>query len=293
MRGRSCWLLFVLVGLALVCEPSGWGSRQTDPYRAMEATVRFDLYRDYLIVAHGTVGPLKGLNFLLDTGANPTILDQRVARKLGLEELPASISVLEGSLHGGKAIVPRLEFGPMVRQNLSVVVQDLSFFQKALPIRIDAVIGMDVLGQSTFVVDYAARHIQFGPYSPLPISVPLHDRSGLAVIDAELNHSPIHLLVDTGAPALIIFEAKLLLSASVLRVGVVKQATNMVGQIESRPVRLSSLSLGGEEFHQEPAFVVPNRREEKLEFDGLVSPAALGFTRVAVDFERGIMGFGR
>jgi hypothetical protein len=130
------------------------GFREAGPRQAMEGTVSFDLYHGYLIVARGSAGPLKGLTFLLDTGASPTVLDPRLARKLHLEQFPASISVLGGSVQAEMAIVPSLNFGPMQRDNISVLIEDLSFLQKALPVRVDGVIGLDVLGQSAFVIDY-------------------------------------------------------------------------------------------------------------------------------------------
>lgn len=293
MYGRYCYLLRGLVGLLLICQPFVWGYKRTDLPITVDNLVRFDLYQDYLIVAHGNIGLLKGLNFLLDTGTNPSILDRRVARKLHLDELPADISVLEGSLRGGTALLPSLEFGPIRKQNFPVVIHDLSFLQRSLPVHVDAVIGMDVLGKSSFVVDYSSRMIQFGSYSPLPISVPFCGKAGLAVIEAELNHTPIHLMVDTGAPSLIIFETRLPAAATTLKVGDVRKATNMVGQVESRQVRLNSLRLGDEELRQRQAFVVQDRNSRSRDFDGLISPPALGFTRVSVDLERGLMGFGK
>ena len=124
-------------------------------------TVHFDLYRDYLIVVRGSAGPLKGLNFLLDTGASP-VIDRPVAGKLQLTEQPGSMAVLGGSVQAGQATVPSLEVGPVRRENLNVVVEDLSFFQKVFPVRIDAVVGLDVLGPSSFEIDYAAHSIRFG-----------------------------------------------------------------------------------------------------------------------------------
>lgn len=292
MLGRWGRALNVVMGLVLLCQQSVWGSQQNELPQTKEATVRFNLYKDYLIVVHGSVGPLKGLNFLLDTGTSPTILDERVASKLQLEEEPASISSLEGSLRGEMATVPSLEFGPMRRENFPVLVRDLSFFGRSLPVRIDAVIGLDVLGKNSFLVDYRARQIEFGPHSPMPISIPFRDITGLAVIEVELNHSPVRLLVDTGASALILFEARLSVSVPSLSTGAVRRVTNMVGQIESRPVQLNSLKLGDEELRQETAYVVSSRNGVQQAFDGLISPSALGFTRVAVDFEQGVMGFG-
>ena len=46
--------------------------------------VPFKLYRGYVIVVRGSIGGLKNLNFLVDTGAVPSVVDARIARKLHL-----------------------------------------------------------------------------------------------------------------------------------------------------------------------------------------------------------------
>jgi hypothetical protein len=152
-----------MAGSALADQQSPRGYQESEPHRAMEATVKFSLYRGYLIVAAGSASPLTDLNFVLDTGASSTILDKRLALKLHLDELPTSVAVLDGRVQAGKAIVRSLEFGPLHRDNFPVLIQDLSFLEKALSVRVDAVIGLDALGQSTFVVDYTSREIRFGP----------------------------------------------------------------------------------------------------------------------------------
>jgi predicted aspartyl protease len=294
MRVRYFCLLSVLLAtLAAADQQSATGYQEAGPPPASEATVKFDLYRGYIIVARGSAGPFKNLHFLLDTGNSATILDRRLARKLRLDELPATVAVLDGRVGAGKAVVPSLQFGSIRRDNFSVLIQNLSFLQKALSVRVDGVIGLDLLGKSTFVVDYTAREIYFGPPAPLPISLPMRVKGGLAIVDAELNHSPVHLLVDTGASSLIIFETRMPRSISGLQISAIQRSTNLNGDFQRKEVWLHSLRLGETEFGLEPVFVVHDSRDAGRDFDGLMSPAALGITRVAVDLERGVLGFSR
>jgi predicted aspartyl protease len=292
MRDRYRWLS-VLLSFVLVGLPFAVGYRDAGAREAMEGTVSFDLYHGYLIVARGSAGPMKGLAFLLDTGASPTVLDPRLARKLHLEQFPASISVLGGSVQAEAAIVPSLNFGPMQRDNVSVLIEDLSFLQKALPVRVDGVIGLDVLGQSAFVIDYASREIHFGPSAALPNSLPLRMKEGLAIVDAEVNHIPAHLLVDTGASSVILFARTTPGPISDLKISAVQRRPDMIGDFDRKQVRLHSLKLGKAEFGQEPAFVVPGGSHAGQAFDGLMSPAALGLTRVVIDVGRGKLAFSR
>jgi hypothetical protein len=75
MPGHSFFCVSLLTALLVAGEPPAKG--YTDGQG-----VRFDLYRDYLIVAKGWACPLKGLHVLLNTGTSPTVLDRPLAQNL-------------------------------------------------------------------------------------------------------------------------------------------------------------------------------------------------------------------
>jgi predicted aspartyl protease len=286
MRGRNFCLLSLLMLLALASELPARGYTDAKP-------LRFDLYRDYLIVARGSVGSQKGLNFLVDTGANPSVLDRRVAQKLHLQERPSILAGINGRVQAGQATVPSLQFGPIHRENINMVVADLSFFSKAIPVPIDGVMGLDVVGQTPFEIDYAASQISFGPIPSLKNSVPLELRGGLPIVTAELNHLSTHLVLDTAASALIVFAPQTPAMVSRVNATAVQQSSSRMGEFERKPVQLGSLTLGQMELRGQPAFLVQNPWDGKEDFNGLMSPALLGITRLAIDVPRGIVEFSR
>ncbi len=206
----------------------------------------------------------------------------------------ACIVIVGGRTHGEQIKVPSLELGPVKQSNLDAMSTDLSFFQKTLPIRIDAIVGMDVLGQQPFVIDYSARVIRFGPAAAMHASIPLRLDRGLPVFDAEIDHIPVHLLFDTGASALILF------SSAAQTPGVKVDPAmkpdmkpKQIGSFESRQVRLRALKLGAEEFNKEPALLAGSQKPSEFDIDGLMSPPALGITQVAVDLKGGVLAFSR
>jgi len=285
---RRFWFLAILTGLAIVGQPTAKGYKGGELDEHGRGRVGFELYRNYLIVVQGSVGPLKGLNFLFDTGATPSVLDARLAGKLHLATVPTDIAVLNGNVQGETAIVPGVQVGPIRKENVSVLIQDLSFLQKVLPTRIDGIVGLDVFSQDTFVIDYASREIRFGPSPSMPDSVPFHIKEGLGIVDAVINHAPVHLLVDTGASSLILFDEEPVSGSKAA-----KPSSRTIGDFERRQVRSISLKLGGTEFGHEAAYVVHNHRDAGHDFDGLMSPVALGITRVTVDPARGRLAFTR
>ena len=254
-----------------------------------ESTLKFDLYRNYLMVVKGSAGSLKGLTFVVDTGASPSILDPRVAQKLRLQSSPATIHVVSGSVHAGAAIAPSLALGPIARADVPVFIEDLSFYGDALP-RIDGVIGMDVLGQSAFVIDYGAGRIFFGVQTGFPNSIPLQSVQGLAFVDAEVDKVQVRMLVDTGAASLLLFARDAGRPAKELKVSAKPGTPKNIGECVRRQVSLQSLRLGQTEFSQTPADVVQDAGHD---FDGIISPVALGMRRVAIDLARGELAFSR
>jgi predicted aspartyl protease len=285
MRGRNNWLLVFLILLTVAGVPAASGYTKSPE-------LRFDLYRDYLIVVQGSAGPVKGLNFLLDTGASPTILDRQVARSLHLDELPGLLAGVNGTVAAGKAIVPSLQVGPMRRDNLPVVVEDLSFFHKALPVHIDAVVGLDVIGQSPFEIDYGGREIHFGPIPSLKNALRLEMKRGLPLVEVQLNEISSRLVLDTGASSLILFEPRTA-SASPVRISAVQSSSNTMGEFAGKTQWLHSLRMGQVDFSRQPAVLVRGRPETGDDFDGLVSPALLGITKIAIDLDQGVFSFSR
>ena len=43
--------------------------------------IPFALHRGFAIVVRGSIGTAKNLNFLIDTGVSPSVVDRRVARR--------------------------------------------------------------------------------------------------------------------------------------------------------------------------------------------------------------------
>jgi predicted aspartyl protease len=291
MLGRYLRLSTVYLFFSIAAVLCAAAKERPDSTPSVDGTVRFDLYRGYLMVARGSVGPLKGLHFLLDTGTSTTLIDSHIARRLNLNGLPEEVNIMffNGGVGAMHANVPNIVLGPVRRNHVPVLVEDLSVFEDALPVHIDAVIGLDVLGGSPFQVDFRRSRIFFGHLPRLPISIPLSVEDGLAMVDAEVNHTTAHLLIDTGTPALLIFVARIPKAIAGIKIHKSRSDANARSGAERKEVHLPKFQLGEAEFTRQQAFVMENRDEGGREFDGLLSPAALGIDAFTVDLERGAL----
>jgi hypothetical protein len=291
MLGLRLGLISLLFCISIAVLPTAQAKERPGQGPSIKGTVRFDLYRGYMMVAKGSIGPLKGLHFLLDTGTSTTLLDLRIARELDLEGVPETINMIfvDGQVQATHTWAPSIELGPMRQFHRPVLVQDLSVFSAALPVRIDAVIGLDVLGKSPFEVDYRYRKIHFGDLPHLPISIPMSLEQGLAMVDVEVNHAAAHLVLDTGTPSLMIFASRIPEAIAGLKATGFHRDANLRGSLEHREVHLPSIQLGQAELFRKQAILVESRDEGGRDFDGMLSPVALGIDAFAVDLDRGAL----
>lgn len=134
--------------------------------------IPFKLYRGYTIVVRGSIGSLDKLNFLIDTGAVPSVVDERVARKLKLVGKAERVTVFSQDVTVREVILPELQLGPVRAESLRVLVRALAFLEEGLGTRVDAMVGLDVLARSNFTIDFAAKKITFGTVDVSGLAIP-------------------------------------------------------------------------------------------------------------------------
>jgi hypothetical protein len=253
--------------------------------------VSFELYRDSLIVIHGAIGDLRGLNLLIDTGTDPTVLDKRVADRLHskLEEV-VGLETIHRKVAAWRTTVPNVDLGPASPHNVAVVVQDLSFLEKGLGCRIDALIGLDVLSSTSFIIDYRARAITFGDPPIGGPAVPFAHTLPLVKIAMILNGRPVELLLDTAASSLMLFRTHW---PDPPNRGSIQHSTNLAGDLPRVPMTLSTLALGSLKLRGQSAFLIDGGQNVEREFDGLFNPALLGLHQISFDFENHRFGWSR
>jgi len=293
--GLTFALLFTLSSSGNVSaqEPPDTTTKRNES-NPVPAAVRFDLYRSYLIVVPCSSSGQEHFSFVVDTGADPTVLDKRAAQKLGLRAFGSGqVANVGGVARGVSAILPELRVGPIRATNLKVLVSDLSFLEKALNVRIDGMIGIDVLGQAPFMIDYKAHLISFSDAASLDRSVPYQMVGHFPTVEITLNGGRFRLMVDTGASSLMLFSSRV--DGRLVRHegGAVQHSTNLSGTFQRTQVSLRDAILGDADLGAQTGFVVANQKDVGTDFDGLLSPVAIGISQMAIDPRQGVIRFNR
>jgi aspartyl protease len=254
--------------------------------------IPFKLYRGYAIVVRGSIGRMKNLNFLIDTGAVPSVLDRRIAERLHLTGTAEKLSVFTQTLDTERVIAPNVQLGPEHVDALSVVVRDLFFANEALGTRVDAMIGFDFLGKGAFTIDYQSKKIVFGPIDPSLIAIPYQARPGFALVEMQVQHQKLLLLVDTGTSDLVFFEGTMRdCPEAVKKVGS-RTWSNMGGEIRLQQVQIREAYLGSTPWGSQDVFILPDTGgSPPAGLRGLLGVASLKARRVGFDPERKVFAW--
>jgi len=202
MPGLSSRVLGCMLTIVFSCPPPG----PTDKMRETQE-VPFQLVGGFLIEFEGTIGGLEGLRFILDTGATHSVVDRRIARKLGVPLRPAEVFDFDTNrVIAGEGVFPEVRFGPVILKDVDLFAANLgalsTFAENA-----DAVVGMDLLGFGSFAIDYDQRRMFFQPVERSLSSVRLHDSA--MCLQLRVQDHVMELLLDTGIEGLVLFEDRL------------------------------------------------------------------------------------
>jgi hypothetical protein len=287
----SCFVLL----FTLVASVPGWAqpspgpqspATQDDhrePHSSPQSKLPFRLHWGYLVIVQGSIGDLHNLNFLIDTGASPSVVDLKISRSLGLAAQPARVTVSGASLPAQLVVLPSILLGPIRVESLPVLTQDLSFFQKAIGSKVDAIAGLDILRKSNFTINYRTSEMIFGPVEGLRFSASFETDTPVVTIRVQSLDQQFRLVVDTGGPDLMLLQSRLLGTPAFESLGMEK-VSDVSGSFQRKRVRIPDVYLGKEKIGSQIAFILEDRKDEGDNFDGVLGVRGAKFQKIAFDF---------
>jgi len=241
------------------------------------------LVNDYMVIVRGSIGGIEKRNLLIDTGANPTVITRDLAKKLHLSGSTEQFQAVGLNMNSQVVSLPSLQVGPIQVQNLRVLVQDLTEFDKKIGLRLDALVGLDVLAHSNFRIDYHEKKMIFGAVPPLPFAAPIRWTGHGACINAHVEGQTVSLLLDSGAADVVLFSRRI--SGLADKSGIVWDNTGLAGRFTVRQVKLNGFEAAGSNLGPREVFVSDNRNAERYPYEGLLALGSERFRQVGFDFE--------
>ena len=298
-RRRLAAMLALGLGAALPATTSAAPLDLPDPTQdpLAEGTKKAVARRLTVQVTINGAGPYP---FLIDTGANASVISRELAASL---DLPRRSPVTFHSIAGAELVetvaVDRISVGRRTRRGMRMSVLPSRYIRGA------GVLGLDWLGSQGLVLDFARNQMRLGSVAlrsdSLSVTVPIiSQRSGLHLIDASVAGASVTAFLDTGSTTTVGNTALMhqtLRRRAASRDWADIQLLSLTGQVlQGRLAALKSLELGNLKLGNVPVVFGPIHT---FEYWGLVDKPAIligvdilnVFESVALDFMRGQVHF--
>lgn len=287
---RRGWLVVWILLVVPVARGGSW-----------QGEIPFKLVQGFGIVVKGGIGPADNLNLLFDTGAVPSVISQRVSSRIGVAGTQGSLSLVGRDVEAQYVTVSDVRFGSIRVARLSMVVVDLGHLEELLGVRIDAIVGLDLLSGQSFAIDYKHRKI-VSELSGLtlhetPVEIRSVDGAPYWVFTANVGGHPFRMLLDTGANDVAIFPGRV--PSLVARSGSEREVSaSRTGEAppeaqETQMLQPQAMTVGDMQFKQQKIEVLALSSLSSQQVDGLVGPRVLGMSRVEFDWEHRCIRWGR
>jgi predicted aspartyl protease len=269
----------------LAIAPANPVPTESEPPAHVTVKLPVRLYWGYLVFVEASVGNIRNLNFLVDTGAYPSVIDQKIAEHLGLTGQPARVNVSNQTVETRLVVLPSLLVGPIHAQSLPVLTEDLSFLQEAVGRKVDGVVGLDVLRKSSFSINYRSKEMLFGAVEDMTFSAPFETDTPVVTVGMEFQNRKLRLVVDSGSPHLMLFQSRMPASIGLQEIGR-ETVSDAGGTFQCKKVQIAEVHLGKETIGAQIAFVANDRKDDGDNFDGVLGMRGPHFWKVAFDFKQ-------
>jgi hypothetical protein len=255
---------------------------------AYPSSTPFILYDGYLIVIEGRISDLPALHFAIDTGSTRTIIDQHIAASLRLQRSFTTAFNFNKSSRAQSAELPDISFGPQHANHIQVLVADLSYL-RSTGAKVDVVLGLDLLSQSTLRINFQSRLVSFGepgaidPSSLHLSSVPLHSNPSSLQVDLNLDGHLIPMILDSGMPGILLYESNLDNFALDPHIESLSAGHSLGGSLDSRAAIVPRLRLGSTDLDRRIR-LLGSTNHPPLHIAGYLGLSAISAKEVEFDF---------
>jgi len=235
----------VAVSLAVLL--GGPGTTGGQASREPGTALSMQLVSGYLIVVEGSIGGLHGLRFLVDTGVTRSVIDRRIADKMALPRWTASLINFDKAVEVESCQVPEISFGAEHAANLKMTVADLGYLG-ASGLRIDAVVGWDLLGRKSFRLDFDKKLVIFEPREHRGSRfAPVRPNDLFLMVETYVDGTPVWMVADTGTQGVTFYQERLGSVGARYTVRGDAIGQSLGGRINARVADVSRLRLGAQD----------------------------------------------
>jgi len=243
----------------------------------------------YLLVVEGSIGDRHGLKFLLDTGVTTSVIDRKLADRLGLATDSSQMVNFDKTVRVQWCILPEPVYGPERAINTKVVVADLRYLRMS-GAPVDGVIGWDLLRRRSFRLDFANKRVVFGALSATEKRlVRFRESSRCLTVPIVLDGRELWMIADTGMRGAMFYEPQLEPTTYQRQASI--SGRTVSGNLESQIVLVPRLRLGTQDLDRRVYVVRPPNSALLDGIAGYLGIACLNAKQVTFDLDHGVLSW--
>ncbi len=248
----------------------------------------------------------RDFDFLLDTGTSDIAIDRSVVRGLGMHEFGHSTGTAAGAFAESQVYVPRMHVGALRLDQFGAYSIPFNYRPRR-DLHVVGLLGFDLFAGAVIHIDYYHQRVEAlspGTFHPGRLAgasrIPIALDDAVPVAFTTIGGSAARLIVDTGAPSLVLFSSFARrhpeaftrdgVSAALQSRLPYITASGVGGALRFIPVQLRSFGFGPESFHE---FVVERSDDvtplENADADGLLGWQFLQYFDIYLDYAHASM----
>jgi hypothetical protein len=237
--------------------------------------------------------------FIFDTGAESTVVDTAFASTAGLKRTGKTIGTgATGTATAGVMKNATVTTGDLRSSGMTVYSLPLESFTPTFGVKIDGIIGNDIIGSVVAEIDYRKGKLRL--VTPSAFKTPSHaDLVSLLITDGlpfiktfvtPVGGAPISgfMEIDTGSTGAVLLNSPFVRKHGILRslrVSIEKKTGGVGGTGTSRVGRLAALKLGSTTLNEPIAVLYTGTKGDNAssEYDGLIGGGVFKRFKMTVD----------
>ena len=248
---------------------------------AYPAQVPFKSY-GHLIVARGSIDGLQDLNLVIDTGATYTMISKQLCKRLRMKTEKVTVVSWGKEIKVKAGQLQDVKIGTFTFNDVQTRVGDLRI---AKDLRVDALIGLDLLKRTGVLIDYEAQVLTFGSGQDFCQRAAFYPSLPYVPIHLQVQGKLLTLVLDTGAPHTIFFEEEVSDRVDIVRTGDRVRIGHAGGNAKLRKVLINESGLAATNLETITAYLMNASSAPYGGAAGILSPVSLKLKRLHINFE--------
>jgi hypothetical protein len=243
---------------------------------------------EHLIIVQASIGNLRSLNFALDTGSTYTVLSKGLGRRLGLRGETVKVSAFGREVKMKKVFLEVLALSQVKFERIEARLCDMP---KVDGLRLDGLIGLNVLRRTTVTLDFETGDLILGHTRQLPNTTRFYAGLTFIPVTMTVEGKALRLALDTAACGLVLYDGAVKDKFKIHHTHRFEHRDQVGGRVKMEEILLTDVALGGSLWVELPAYLMNRKQSGTENVMGNLGVISLGLKALQFDFETGQLGW--